>query len=263
MLASALTKLQKQLALRAVNLIKKKKSGKLKGCSCADGSSQRSLYEKSETSLPTVATDLLMCSIIIDAREGWDVATANVTGAYLNADMDKFNLMKLTGEEVDIMLHVCKSYQELVAYESSKPVIYVRLKKALYGYVRSALLWYELFANTLKDMGFQLNPYDACIANKMINGAQCNIAWYVDNNKISHVDPNVVSEAIEKIDERFGKMTVMRGKEHIFLGMKFTYNNNSTVSVSMKTYLEESILESGLCIEKKAATPAKKYLFLA
>jgi hypothetical protein len=123
------------------------------------------MYEKSETSSPTVSTDSLMYSMIIDAREGRDVATADVVGAYLNADMDSFTLMKLTGQAVEIMLQVCESDRKFVAHEGGKPVLYLRLKKALYGCVRSALLWYELFANTLKDMGFELNPYDAWVAN--------------------------------------------------------------------------------------------------
>ena len=62
-------------------------------------------------------------------------------------------------------------------------------------------------------MGFALNSYDSCIANCTINGKQCTIAWYVDDNKISHVDPDVVTSIIEKIEERFDKMTVtMFGK---------------------------------------------------
>ena len=80
--------------------------------------------------------------------------------------------------------------------------------KALYGCVRSALLWYELFAGTLKKMGFELNPYQPCVANKMIEGTQCTIAWYVDDNKISHVNKDVVTSAIEEIEKNFGKMTV-------------------------------------------------------
>ena len=31
----------------------------------------------------------------------------------------------------------------------------------------------------------QINPYDRCVANKMINGSQCTIVFYVDDNKIS------------------------------------------------------------------------------
>ena len=72
-------------------------------------------------------------------------------------------------------------------------------------------------------MGFALNPYNSCIANCKINGKQCTIAWYVDDNMISHVDLDVVTSIIEKIEERFDKMTVTRGKEHIFLGMHIQY----------------------------------------
>ena len=53
----------------------------------------------------------------------------------------------------------------------------------------------------------------------MIVGKQCTIAWYVDDMKISHVDPEVVTNIIEKLEDQFEKMTVTRGKEHVFLGM--------------------------------------------
>jgi hypothetical protein len=52
-----------------------------------------------------------------------------------------------------------------------------------------------------------------------IEGKQCTIAWYVDDTKISHVNPNVVSIIIGKIEAVFDRMTVTRGKEHTFLGM--------------------------------------------
>ena len=64
--------------------------------------------------------------------------------------------------------------------------------------MKSALLWYELFSGTLKEMGFALNPYDPCVANMMIEGAQCTIAWFVDYNKISHASAAVVSRVIEQ-----------------------------------------------------------------
>jgi hypothetical protein len=54
--ASTLTASQKQEALCAVNLIKEKRSGKLKGRTCADGRSQRSKYKKEETTAPTVSS---------------------------------------------------------------------------------------------------------------------------------------------------------------------------------------------------------------
>ena len=78
----------------------------------------------------------------------------------------------------------------------------------------------------------------------MIEGKQCTIASYVDDNKISHVDPKVVSMIIDKLEERFGKMTVTRGKEHVFLGMNsIRYTEERTAVISMKSYLEEAIEE--------------------
>jgi len=47
--------------------------------------------------------------------------------------------------------------------------LYIQLLKDLYVCVVSALLWYELFSEYLKDMGFKINPYDGCIANKFIH----------------------------------------------------------------------------------------------
>jgi hypothetical protein len=83
--ATTITDGQKRAALRVINLIKEKRSGKLKGRTCADGRPQRALYTKEETTSPTVSTDALMLSHIIVAKEGRDVATADVEGAYLHA----------------------------------------------------------------------------------------------------------------------------------------------------------------------------------
>jgi hypothetical protein len=51
-------------------------------------------------------------------------------------------------------------------------------------------------------MGFQLKLYEPCMANCIIDGKQCTIAWYVDDTKISHVDPNVVSSVIEPVFDK-------------------------------------------------------------
>jgi len=45
---------------------------------------QNGLYEKSQTASPTVATDALLISLIVDAHEHRDVAVADVVAAYKN-----------------------------------------------------------------------------------------------------------------------------------------------------------------------------------
>ena len=152
------------------------------------------MYTKEETASSTVSNDALMLTMLVDAWENRDVGSADVSGAYLHADMNDYTLLKLEGRSVDIMCRVNKDYEKFVCYENGKKVLYLQLLKALYGCVKSALLWYDLFSTTLKDMGFVLNPYDECVANKMVNGSQCTIAWHVDDNNISHVDSEVVSQ---------------------------------------------------------------------
>jgi hypothetical protein len=111
-------------------------------------------------------------------------------------------------------------------------------------------------------MGFVLNPYDVCVANKLVDGKQCTIVWYVDDTKISHVSDSVVSAVIESIEKRFGKMTVTRGKEHVFLGMDIVFRDDGTASVKMKSYIKEAIAEFRSDISCIAATPARKDLFM-
>jgi hypothetical protein len=82
MIATEFTSEQKRAALRAVNLIKEKRCGKLKRRTCADGRPQQGLYDKQQTASLTVSTDALMISLMIDSFERRDVATADIAGAY-------------------------------------------------------------------------------------------------------------------------------------------------------------------------------------
>jgi hypothetical protein len=159
------------------------------------------------------------------------------------------------------MCNVCEDYRKYVCHENGKKVLYLKLLKALYGCVQSALLWYKLFSTTLQGDGFDLNPYDTCVANKIIDGKQCTIAWYVDDNKLSHADDNVVTNIIETIEGRFGKMTVTRGKDHVFLEMDISFLDKGTVSVKMKDYIKEAMADFGENITRNATTPAKRNLF--
>jgi hypothetical protein len=256
-----LARKQKRAAIRALNMFKEKRDGTLKGRTCADGRSQRNLYVKSQTASLTVSTDALLLSIIIDAYEARDVGTADVVGAYLNALMDDFVIMKFVGPSVRMLCKLNPDHERFVTVENGVEVLYVRLIKALYGCVKSALLWYELFVGNLKDMGFELNPYDSCVANCMIEGKQCTVAWYVDDTKISHVNPDVVTRVILELEKRFDKMTVTRGREHTFLGMRIRYTDENTAVITMKDYLEEAITESGLDISRPASTPANRTIF--
>ena len=72
-------------------------------------------------------------------------------------------------------------------------MLYVRLSKALYGMLRAALFFYERLRQDLENMGFEVNTYNPCKVNMVVNGAQCTVCWHVDDLNVSHVDEAVVT----------------------------------------------------------------------
>ena len=98
----------------------------------------------------------------------------------------------------------------------------------------------------------------------MINGEQCTILWYVDDNKISHKDPKVVTEVIDIMQGHFGELTVTRGKVHRFLGMNITITEDKKLKIDMKEHLQEAIdmyttIEGGE-INEVVTSPARQIL---
>ena len=129
------------------------------------------------------------------------VGSGDIPGAYLQAFMKNYTLIKFTGESVDIICKKWLKYENCVVIEKGKRVLYLQLRKALYACIQSGLLWYQTFTTLLKDMGFGINPYDPCVANKIVNGSQSTIAWYVDDIKASHEKQSVVDKILETIEK--------------------------------------------------------------
>jgi hypothetical protein len=158
------------------------------------------------------------------------------------------------------MCEVNPELSQNVTYENGKKILYMWILKALYGCVESALLWYQLYWQTLKNMGFELNPHDRCIANRMVNGKQQTVCWYVDDNKISHDEYNVNTEVLKAIEKHFGKLSVTRGKKHMFLGMLIELLGDGKFSIDVSDHLNEACEDFGEDLSKKTSTPATKRL---
>ena len=119
-------------------------------------------------------------------------------------------------------------------------MLYVRLSKALYGLLQSALLFYRKLRSELEDHGFTVNPYDPCVANKMINCKQMIVTWHVDDLKISHMDSNEVRKCIKHFKRIYGNMmTVHRGKVHDNLGMDLDFSSAEALKIGMIKYIKK------------------------
>ena len=111
----------------------------------------------------------------------------------------------------------------------------------------ASLLYYHKYTKSLIGIRFKLNPYDLCVANKMIKGKQMTICFHVDDCKLSHREPKVMDKMITWLRQEYesifeegsGKMTVSRGKVHKYLGMTLDYTVRGQVKISMFDYVDE------------------------
>jgi len=253
---------QKKDVLCTVSFLKEKLCGCLKGRTCVDGSTQRPYITKEESSLITVSTEALVATVAMYENEGRDAATLDVVEAYLNADMDDFVATKIEGMMVDFMVKVdSEKYSKYVRIHNNKKGLYVKILKALYGCIKLDLFWYTFFSETFRKIGFVLNPYDLCVANKVVNNKKCTITWYVDDLKISHVDSSVVDRVIKTIKSYVGKMTVTRGTKHKYVGIEFEFTGYSKVTLFQKEYLLECIHAFREDVTTHVTSSAQKGLF--
>lgn len=89
-------------------MITKKRDESLKGRTCADSHKQRQQKNKVESALPTAHTESILLTVIVDAYEERFVGVSDTKGAYLNADFNKFLLIKFENEQVSIMYSIDK-----------------------------------------------------------------------------------------------------------------------------------------------------------
>ena len=207
-----------------------------------------------------------MITAVIDAKEERDVAVVDIPNAFVQTEMDDEVLMIMRGRLAELMGTVSPEiYNKYITIENGKKVLYVKLLNALYGTLKAALLFYQKLVGDLESQGFELNPYDLCVANKIINGKQMTLTWHVDDMKISHVSPDEVTKMIEFLKSKYandgiGVMKVSRGKVHEYLGMTLDYTEKGIVKINMIDYVKRMI-ENFPEEVTSASSPASEYLF--
>ena len=116
-------------------------------------------------------------------------------------------------------------------------LIYIKMQKALYGLLRSALLFYNKLVANLESDGSVLNPHDSCVANKVVDRKQMTVCWHVDDLEVSHSDPAQVTIFREWLSRKYVvAVATYRGKVNDYLGMIFNFSaKGSTSRTSSRT----------------------------
>ena len=203
-----------------------------------------------------------MLSCVTDAHEGRVVVTADVPGAFLHSDVKDIVYVVLDGALVEILVRSNPKYKQYIhTTKQGKQLVYLRLRKALYGTITAARLFWENITEKLIKYGFKLNPYDQCVANMNIEGSQCTIAWHVDDLKISHKSEHVIDGVLDYLAGFYGKLSITRGNRHTYVGMDLHFPGNGTVEISMRHYLEEALEMFPSELTGNVNSPAADYLF--
>lgn len=262
-----LSKGDRAAALNYLMFLKKKRDGTIKGRGCADGRKQPGNIQKIEASSPTISTEAVLLIAAIAAKENRDVATMDVPGAFLQTDLEGEKMqIKLEGRMAELLAIIDpKLYRQHIIMENGRPVLYAELRKALYGMLQSALLFWQQITSDLTKLAYVVNEYDWCVMNKVIDGEQHTVGWHVDDFLMTHKNPKVNDGLIEWFNQKYGKLspvTVRRGKVHDYLGMTLDFSTDSKFKVIMVEYVDRMINEAPDEFGVMASTPASKHLLM-
>jgi hypothetical protein len=103
--SSKLSKVQKRASLNYLMFMSKKRCGNIKARGCADGRKQRETTTKEE-SPPPVVIESAMLSATIDAMEERDVATVDIPGYFMQADIDEVVHVRFEGEIAEMLVRM-------------------------------------------------------------------------------------------------------------------------------------------------------------
>jgi hypothetical protein len=257
---STLISLEKKKAQQAMMLLTEKKDGTIKGRCVYNGKPTREWLDKEDAASPTVATESIMLTATIDAKEQRDIMTADVPNAFIQTKLpegkagDERVIMKITGVLVNLIVDIASEiYGPYVVVEKGKRVLYVQVLMVLYGMLVASLLWYKKFRTDLQSIGFEFNPYEGCVANRTVRGKQHTVRFHVDDVMSSHCDKRVNDEFEDWLNKMYGThgpVKSVRGKVHDYLGMKFDFSIDGKVVIGMIDYMESMVDEFSEKINK-------------
>ena len=123
------------------------------------------MYE--DLAAPTAATANVFAMAALAVREKRVMKTVDIGGAYLNASMAESGVivhMRLDKVMTTILVKIDPKFAEFVTEDG---LSVVQLDKALYGCVEAAHLWYLMLREKLEAYGFEANPAEPCVFNKL------------------------------------------------------------------------------------------------
>ena len=169
----------------------------------------------------------------------------------MNAEIPVY--IRLDATLTSMLVGMNKEYRE---FTDEKGRVVVHLRKAFYGCIESAALWYKHLAGTLRALGYTANAYDVCVFNRTNTvGEQCTIALHVDDLYITSKTTAIIDELEKGLREAYGEVKCGRGAVLNYLAMVFDTSVKGEARVTMKGFVDDILrLYNGTGVAKSPAT---------
>jgi hypothetical protein len=227
---------------------------KVKARLCAGGHRQER-NPNVATSSPTASRSTVITTCIIASAQKRHVATADITGAYLEANMKSKIFMKFNDELTSIIVELFPRYVPFVF----NGCITVQLDRALYGCIESALLWYKEVSSFLISIGYSQSCEDACFFFKGEGPEKTHVVVFIDDFLITSTKLSEIEDLIGHLKRKYRSVTVNIGDKHEYLGANIDFSTPHQVSICMEKKILNLVKE--FRVTKSAATPAANHLF--
>jgi hypothetical protein len=247
----AMTSDKRRKSVDALMFLGEKRDKSIKAQMVYSGKPSRDWRSKEDSSSSTAALESIMLTAIVDVKEDRDLMSCDIPNASLQTKLPDAEcpnekvIMKITGVLVDLLVIISpETYGSYVVMDKHRRVLYIQLLRGFYGMLVAAFLWYLNFKRDLEKEGYKFNPYNSCVADKIMKGKQHTVRFHVDNLMCSHMDPkvnDVFKTWLNKLYTNHGTVTSSCGNVHDYLGMTFDFSKTGKVKIDMIDYMEAMV----------------------
>ncbi|KAK4336735.1 hypothetical protein RND71_044135 [Anisodus tanguticus] len=204
----------------------------------ATGYQQRQFIDYDELYSPTLDIDSLRFLISIGLKRKMNIYTADVTTAYLHADIDKTIFMKQPDGFDDKSGRVCK------------------LKKSIYGLKQSGRMWNEKISQFLNDCDLHTARCNTTIFfNKDLSLI---VGVYVDDLILISKNDKIFDEFINKFQSKSNIQLKITKSLDKFLNIEVKYDKSNSIYFSMKDKIIKLANSVGINKENSQMIPIRR-----
>lgn len=216
-------------------------------------------------SSPCVNLTSVFTLLSIAAFERRHIAAIDIKGAYLNARLSSVTVhMRIQPQLVTLLKDL---YLKLYKRDISEFILpdgsmIVRVLKALYGLIESALLWYKHLSATLNRAGYTTSRNDKGVFFKTTStGQKCAIAIHVDDLLVTSTHKDLLDQLLKTLTDTYHDINVQKDSTQLFyLGMQLDLRyDDGSIFVSQPGFIKDILAAHP--VSRTSVYPATDDLF--